>query len=187
MNTSRWLPLLLVLACSDDAPAPVSASASAPADSREAELVAATEGDPTYLRIDGDVLLYCDLRGGHTLELEEARVASLDEACAPVDPNVACAGLAVEAVVRSPGTGPDDVVDVAGKPYSMQGKVRDCVSDGSRLAIATTSVVVLIDLEKQQLMKLSRKDGGDRVAIGGDWVVWSSGSALHARQVPASE
>ncbi|WP_159731254.1 hypothetical protein [Methylosinus sp. Ce-a6] len=138
------------------------------------------EGDPRRLRLEGDALRYCDLRGAREISLKTGGETASGGACpaAAGEGDTSCGGVGKADVdVRTPPGSPDDFVDVGGVSVRVDGHVEDCVRDGSLIAVAAGSSVVVIDLDSGKSKTLDR-DGADRVAISKDWVAWSSGATI---------
>ena len=145
-----------------------------------AEARVTTKGEPYALRLTSGVLGFCDQRGGRQVDLETGQDTAAARACGKIDEaNTACSGLGLEVTVRSPHDEPNDIVDVDGRSFPLRGRAHDCAADGKVLAIATASEVLLIDTTRGAAKKLDSQ-GGDRVAIGSGWIVWSMGSDLRA-------
>ena len=148
---------------------------------KEFNLVAT--GNPYGLHLADGVLDFCDSRGGRELNLKTGQETNKDRSCASKEePNTACSGVGTDVEVRAPLSEPNDIVDVGGSSFPLNGRVHDCAGDAKFLAIVTTSTTVVIDTAKSAITQVSSQ-GGDRVAIGDGWVAWSAGSDLHAKPV----
>jgi hypothetical protein len=105
------------------------------------------------LRVEGSTVSFCDKRGGRVLDLTTSQEASFDRACKKdEEPHAACGGLGCDVTVRTPKSGPSDIVDVNNKSFPLEGRVPIAGS------------------------------GGDHIAIGAGWIDWSLGSTVHARR-----
>ena len=141
------------------------------------------KGDPYSLRLVDGVLDFCDSRGGREVNLKTGQEASKDQNCASKEePNTACTALGLDVEVRSPQSEPNDIVDVGGSSFPLNGRVHDCAGEGQLLAIVTASSTVVLDTAKSATTQVS-SNGGDRVAVGGGWVAWTTGSNLHAKSL----
>lgn len=142
----------------------------------------ATIGAAYDLKLDDDVVSFCDQRGPREVLLESGREQESKRSCSKsIEPNTACEGLSLDATVSSPDLG-NDVVQVTGvvTPFAMQGHIADCRANGDMLIVATHSRVVTIDAKHETMQTLS-DEGGEQVAIAAKWVGWLAGSALHVR------
>lgn len=145
---------------------------------------AVTEGQPFALHIEQGAVKFCDNRGRRLLELATGQQSALQEPCqSAAEANTACSGLTLDVTVRAPLSEPNDIVDVNGASFPLNGKVHDCVADGKWIAIATASRVVLIDVAAGKIRELS-PEGGDRVTIGSGWVAWCDGVNLLTARLP---
>lgn len=146
---------------------------------------AVTEGQPFALHIEQGAVKFCDNRGRRVLDLATGQQSALQEPCPPVaEANTACSGLTLDITVRAPLSEPNDIVDVNGASFPLNGKVHDCAAAaGKWIAIVTASRVVLIDVAAGKIRELST-EGGDRVTIGSGWVVWSDGVNLLTAKIP---
>lgn len=143
-------------------------------------LTVATRGEPSGLRFESSILTFCDRRGGRQVDLTTGRDVPFNRACqSNEEPNIACTDLNIDIAVQSPSSQPNDTLDLEGRLVPLRGRVHDCAADGKVLAVVTTSAVVVIDTTQGTTKELSRQ-GGDRVAIGSGWVVWSKGAQLRA-------
>lgn len=146
------------------------------------ELAVKAEGEPSGLRIEGATISFCDKRGGRKLDATTGQDAAFERKCATDgEANTACGGLPLDVSVSTPNRGPNDLVDVKGKSFALDGRVHDCAADAHVLAIVTGSAVVLIDTTKDKADVIDH-EGGDRVAIGLGWIAWRQESTVHARK-----
>jgi hypothetical protein len=174
------LPLCLLLAAgcsrSDRVSTAPSAALSPPR--------AVTEGQAFALHLEPGSVKFCDNRGRRLLDLATGQQSALQEPCSPAaEANTACSGLTLDVTVRAPLAEPNDIVDVNGASFPLNGKVHDCAATGKWMAIATGSRVVLIDVSGGKIRELSPQ-GGDRVTIGSGWVVWSDDTSLLTARIP---
>jgi hypothetical protein len=182
-----WLPLLIIASsCNRAKEQPQGGGATQPATPSAAPIAATKEynvtaqGEPYNLRFAGGALDFCDTRGGRELNLKTGEEISKDRTCTPKDePNTACSGLSLDVEVRSPQSEPNDIVDVGGSSFPLNGRVHDCAADGKSLAVITASTTALIDTAKETTTQIS-PSGGDRVVLGSGWVAWTAGSNIHA-------
>lgn len=166
-------------ASSSTAPSSTTTTASQPV---RTELTARAEGDPFGLRVEGGTISFCDKRGGRKLDTTSGRDAAFERPCAKdVEANTACSGLPLDVAVSTPSLGPNDMVDVKGKSFPLEGRVHDCAADGQVLAIVTGTAVVLVETTKDKAEVIDHQ-GGDRVAVGPGWVAWSRGPIVRARK-----
>jgi hypothetical protein len=136
------------------------------------------------IRFEGASLFFCDARGARMVDLKTGEVTAGTSPCPQAEePNTACGGLKMDVTVRAPLNESNDIVDVAGSSYPMNGRVHDCQEAGNRLAIVTGSSVVLIDTAKSSVKEIASQ-GGDRVAIAQDWIAWTYGSSVEAAPIP---
>jgi len=146
------------------------------------ELAVSAEGEPFGLRVDGGAISFCDKRGSKKLDTTTGQAVSFERACAKnAEANTACSGLPLDVTASTPNRGPNDVVDVKGKSFPLEGRVHDCAADDKVLAVVTGSAVVIIDTTKEKTEVIDH-EGGDRVAVGPGWVVWTQGPTVHARK-----
>jgi hypothetical protein len=137
-----------------------------------------THGEASGLRLEGDTLVYCDKRGERAINLRMARGIARIAACpASGEPNASCSRLGLDVAVRAPLEAPDDIVDVNGLSVPVNGRVRDCSGDGSLIAVATGSSIVLIDVATAKSVTIDHT-GGERIIVGPNWVAWSTGARL---------
>ena len=142
---------------------------------------ATTASEPYNLSWDKDTLVYCDQRGGRTLNLLTAQDTAREAGCAPVaEANTACSGFDIDVEVRAPLSTPNDIVDVKGVAVPVQGRVRDCSVDGQSIAVVSGSSVVLIDAVTTKAVPVDRQ-GGERILLGPKWLAWSNGAELRWR------
>ena len=189
MRTIASLILLAAAGCSRSAERATPASSAAPASATAKlsqpvrnELAVTTAGEPFGLRAGGGALSFCDERGGRKLDGATSEDVAFERTCAKDDePNTACRGLPLDVGVSTPGLGPNDVVDVSGKSFALDGRVHDCAADGKVLAIVTGSAVLLVDTESGKTEAIAR-EGGDRVSVAPEWVLWSHGASVHAKR-----
>jgi len=137
-------------------------------------------GQPFDLRVEGGTVSFCDARGARKVNPTTRQDAAFQRACAKREPNTGCGELPLDVQVSSPGLGPNDVVEVSGSAFPLEGHVHDCAAHGPALAVATGEGVVLIDTTKVHVDVLDSM-GGDRVAIGPGWIAWSKDSTIHVR------
>ena len=141
---------------------------------------------PGAMALDGDTLLYCDRRGARILNLRSAADSAGTVACpAQGEADSACSATGMDVDVRSPPGRPDDIVDAGGKSFAVKGRVVDCASDGASLAVATASGVSLLDTVSGKSRVVDR-GGGDRLGIGPNWIVWSTGATVKWLPRPAA-
>jgi len=144
---------------------------------------AATTGAPYGLRVEGGVVSFCDGSGARRLDPATGKVGAFERTCLKdAEPNTTCSGSTLDVTVRTPNLGPDDVIDVGGASFPLEGRVHDCALDGTALAVVTGSEVVLIDTAKDDETKVIDHGGGDFVSIGSSWVAWTQGSTLQFRR-----
>lgn len=145
------------------------------------ELTVKAIGEPFGLRVEGGIISFCDKRGGRKLDTTTGHDVAFGRTC-PKDgeANTACSGLPLDVAVSTPNRGPNDVVDVKGKSFPLEGRVHDCAADGKVLAAVTGSAVVLVDTTTDKADVIQHL-GGDRVTIGAGWIAWSKGSTVYAR------
>jgi hypothetical protein len=174
-QASKPTPLSLPLS-----PAP--SQQTTPRPTVRSEVLTIAKGSPFGLRVESGAVSFCDERGGRKLDTGAGGEVPFDRICRPdTEANVACGGLPLDVAVSTPNRGPNDVVDVDGNAYPLDGRVHDCAADGSVVAIVTGSMVVLLDTAKNTTHVVHRS-GGDRVAIGREWVAWSDASTVHAKR-----
>ena len=175
----RLLLLVAVLAAACSHRKPLSDASKAPA-----AVQIAARGMVESLRLQGARLFFCDAQGAHGVDLKTGVVTGKAPPCpAAQEPNAACGGLKMDVTVRAPLSEPNDIVDLAGSSFPLQGRVHDCKEAGDRLAIITGSTVVLIDAAKNTSKEIALQ-GGDRVAVGDNWMAWTNGSSVHAATIP---
>jgi hypothetical protein len=139
-----------------------------------------TQGSPLDLHLEGGTLTFCDKRGARKLDLKSGRESASEQACrAQSEGNTSCDGLSLDVTVRTPMSEPNDIVDFSGWSLPLAGHVNDCAAMGKMLAIVTASSVMVVDSHTEKARNLSRQ-GGERVVIGAEWVVWSNGTTLRA-------
>lgn len=180
--------LLATFGCSrsPDRTAPPSSSSTAPAtttlsQAARTELTIRADGEPFGLRVDGGAVSFCDKRGGRKLDAATGQDLAFERTCAKDgEANTACSGFPLDVAVSTPNRGPNDVVDVTGKSFPLDGRVHDCAADGQVLAIVTGAAVVLVDTTTGKAEVIDHQ-GGDRVIIGAGRVAWSQGSTVRAR------
>ncbi len=83
--------------------------------------------------------------------------------------------------MSTPDLGPNDLVDVNGSRFPLDGRVHDCTADVKVLTIVTGASVVVIDAATNKSNVLDHT-GGDRAAIGPGWIAWTSGSTVRAKR-----
>jgi hypothetical protein len=121
-----------------------------------------------------EVMTFCDDRGPRRVSLLTGAESAAAGPCpSKAEANGACGGLPIEATVETPGLGPKDVVFAGGWGFHPEGRVHDCVADGARLAVVTGSDVEVLDTASGTTTVIDEKAGGERVAMGHGWVVWS--------------
>jgi hypothetical protein len=175
--------LLLATSChraGSEALADAGASSTTSASVPTGPMSATATGEPYGLRVEGDAVSFCDARGGRRLEGVGKDVALTRPCARDGESNITCDTKGLDVEVSTPHGGPNDLVDVNGNRFPLQGRVHDCAADAKTLAIVTGSTVVLIDTATGKTETVDRA-GGDRVAIGKGWIAWSQGSTVHAR------
>ena len=172
---TRIAPIFAICLCScSDSAKPI-----ALANSFEAP----TLGEAFALTIIGNTLSFCANSGGHEVNLQTGKVLPRNETCpAKLEANTACSGLPADPSVRSTPNQPDEIIDFNGRSYPLQGRVQDCVSNGSRLAIATNATVLWLD-SSESGTHIVQQSGADRIAISGTWIAWTSGNRLLAKAI----
>jgi hypothetical protein len=147
-----------------------------------AVLTVAATGVTSGLRLASELLLFCDKRGGRAIDLRTGVEAAHEHHCpSHEERNGACEDLGLPVTVSTPGAAGYDVVAIDGAPpYRMRGRVHDCALHSGRLAIATGSEVVTIDVEAHRTRVVS-KAGGDQVAIDASWLAWSDGLRVYVQ------
>jgi hypothetical protein len=141
------------------------------------------KGFPFALRVEGDVVSFCDERGARRIDLETGQDTAADSPC-PKDgeSNMGCGEVAGVDDVRTPNLGPIDIVDLSsGMSAPLEGRVHDCASDGKTIIVGTGVDVVLIDPWTGHTTTVAH-DGSDRVAIGPHWVAWIEGKNVRAKR-----
>jgi hypothetical protein len=149
------------------------------------QLRVATQGEPYGLRLERGAMSFCDRRGAWKVDLGTGTQARSDRVCIEdQEPNTTCEVTGLKVTVRTPGLGPDDVVEVDGvaKSFHVPGHVHDCAGDGRSLAIVTGSAVLRVDPAKETMEVLS-DEGGERVVVGSGWIVWSNPSSMQAKRL----
>ena len=82
------------------------------------------------LRVDDGAISYCDKRGGRKLDATTGQDVAFERTCTKDgEANTACSGLPLDVTVSTPKRGPNDVVDVKGKSFPLEGRVHDCAAD----------------------------------------------------------
>jgi len=176
---SLLLLCLLFVPCCSRSDRASTAHSTAPSPPR-----AVAEGQPFSLQLGAGTVKFCDNRGRRQLDLATGQQSALQEPCPPAaEANTACSGLTLDVTVRAPLAEPNDIVDVNGASFPLNGKVHDCAASGKWIAIATGSRVVLIDVSGGKIRELGPQ-GGDRVTIGSGWVVWSDDANLLTARIP---
>jgi hypothetical protein len=189
VKTFALLILLVVVGCSRSSDRTTPGSSTAPSSttatlspSLHTDLTLTASGEPFGLRVEGAAISFCDKRGGRKLDTTTGQDAAFERKCATDgEANTACGGLPLDVSVSTPNRGPNDLVDVKGKSFPLEGRVHDCAADAKVLAIVTGSAVVLVDTTKDKADVIDHQ-GGDRVAVGPGWVAWSQGSTVRARK-----
>jgi hypothetical protein len=142
----------------------------------------ATQGAPFDIRLHKDSVVYCDKSSKHALKLWPNRGMAVDGFCGPArEPNTSCAGVAAVTSVRTPGLGPDDVLDTQAASVRLKGHVRDCAGVESTVVVATGAGVIVVDAEKGSQTTLV-SDDADRVAVSPDWIAWTKGEKIYAQR-----
>lgn len=184
MSRAAALAFLLVLATaacsrssSTDRGKPTSSSSAAD----HTRFTINVTGQPFGLRVEGGTVSYCDARGGRKLDAKTGQDAASPRTCAKDEPNTGCGELPLDVQVSNPSLGPNDRVEVSGSAYPLEGHVRDCAVHGKVIAAITGQVVVLINTANDHVDVLDHQ-GGERVAIGPEWIVWSSDSTIEMRK-----
>jgi hypothetical protein len=210
MSSRLLLAVFMICACgrtkrTSDAPPPPHTPASAPAptisgptplpelsaapmpsaaSSARAGLMRSTvaTGYTSGLRLESDLLMYCDDRGGRALDLASGVDRAHEHPCAPGElRNLTCDGIEVVAQVRAPG-GIHDIIDLeTGPSQPMQGRIQDCAFNSGVLLVATGFEVVAIDV-KADRRDVKLKDGGNQVAISQAWMAWSDAKKVFAQR-----
>jgi hypothetical protein len=146
------------------------------------QIVVNATGEPFGLRVEGETISFCDTRGGRKVDPATGNDLPFKRACAKDrEPNTSCGGFPLDVTVSTPNLGPNDLVEVKGRAFPLAGRVHDCAASGKALGIVTGSEVVLIDTTVEKASVLEH-EGGDRVAIGADWIAWSNGPSVYARR-----
>ncbi len=146
-------------------------------------IVSTSHGEAYALRLRGETLDYCDEEGAHSFDLKSGIVHPGKNTCPrKEEANSACSGLPGDPSVRSTPNEPDEIVDLKGNSYPLRGRVQDCVAAGALLAIATNSSVFWIDPAGSAKHEVP-SSGGDRVALGAGWIVWTQGARLYAQSI----
>lgn len=141
------------------------------------------QGEAHNLRFEAGLLTFCDGRGARKVDLKTAQDSASDRVCPkPAEANTACSGLKLDVSVRSPASEANDIVDVNGASYPLNGRVHDCAADGGLLIVVTASGASLIDTAKGVAKELSQQ-GGDRVAVGSGWAAWTEGARMRLTPV----
>jgi hypothetical protein len=142
-----------------------------------------TVGEPYALEVGEVAASFCDARGAREVDLHTGKDSPAPQTCPKKkEPNGACAGLPLEVTVETPGGGPKDVVFAGGWGFHPEGRVHDCAADGNMLAIVTGMTVELLNTATGTATTVDGKAGGERVAVGHRWVVWSDGGhQVHGR------
>ncbi len=179
MRAASLLLAVLGLCCSR--PQPERAAPTPPV--AKTDFTVPSQGEAYALRFEDGALLFCDARGGRRLDLKSGLEAVAGHACAKQEPNAACAGLSVEASVRSPRGSPDDIVDAGGTSFPVEGRVRDCAAEERAIGVVTGAGLLLIDLMTEKTKLLSAKAHG-RVVFGGGWMAWTEGESLRTSLRP---
>ena len=145
---------------------------------------ATTLGEAFGLALSGNTLNFCDNGGGHEANLQTGKVVPRNYNCpAKLEANTACSGLPADPSVRSTPNQPDEIIDLNGRSYPLQGRVQDCVSNGSRLAIATNATVLWLD-SSESGTHIVHQSGADRIALSGTWIAWTAGNRILAKAIP---
>lgn len=173
------LAIAAIVGCSRSSPpSPTATSASTVTVPARINVVAS--GKPYGLKIDGDVISFCDERGGRRIGATGHDEPVTRECVAPAPANGACSDLGLDVEVSTPGDGTDRVY-VHGSFYPLSGRVHDCARDGAVLAIVTGMGVVTIDTaaDRQDVVD---SGSGDFVAIRSRWVAWTDATGIHAQR-----
>lgn len=183
--------LFCLASCSDNSKPPEAAAKPAanslPPQQKPATLSnafeAATRGEAFALSINSGTLKFCDTSGPHEADLRSAIVTAAKGSC-PVkaEANSACSGIQGDPTVRSTPNQPNETIDAGGRSYPLQGRVQDCVADGSKLAIATNSTVLWLDSTEAGIHVI-KESAGDRVAIGSGWLAWTTADRIFAKSI----
>lgn len=138
-------------------------------------------GEPYDLQIAEKFLTFCDTRGQRRVELTTGKDEPGRNPCSRQDPDPACSKQH-DVSVRSPLSQPNDILDFGAQSLPMKGRVHDCAGDGKVVAVVTGASVNVIDLPNAVSNEISQ-EGGERVAVGDGWVVWTNGSNIHGARL----
>lgn len=140
-----------------------------------------TNGKPFGLKFETDsTVSFCDNRGGQKFNLVTGSVSQLLRQCLSDDEaNGDCSNSSFEIVVRRPGLGPVDIVDVGGYSYVIDPHVEDCAVDGKSISIASPASVIRINSPMGISYEVDSK-GGRRIVTRRGWSVWSTDSEIHS-------
>lgn len=155
----------------------------APRTVSRAILSIAASGYTSGLRLESDTVSYCDNRGGRVWALATGSEGNYKRQCPSAklqERNSACEGIKFVTQVREPG--PDDIIDIAAGPsVPVRGHIHDCAFESGALLVATGVEVVTIDV-KTGHRDVKGREGGNQVAINGDWLAWSDGEKVFAQR-----
>jgi hypothetical protein len=176
------LPLAVLTCPIEGVPAPTQPAISIALVLRPTELMISAKGRAFDLRLEHDVLTFCDESGRRALDLKTGRDAGLDRtSCTKSNErSLICASSELDVTVRAPSGEVNDIVDAGGWAFPLEGRFQDCAANGKILAIVTAVVVVLVDAPTRTQLEIGRP-GGREVTIGSGWVAWTNGSTVRAR------
>jgi len=139
-------------------------------------------GTVTALALAAGILSFCDGAGLHAVSLPAGGAHGAPGPCPAGGLPAGPAGP--EVTVRNPDHGPDDIVEIEGvaASFPLPGRARDWASSGDApvVIVATASQVLRIDTAANRQTPLSSA-GAERVATGGGWAAWVSGTTIVAR------
>jgi hypothetical protein len=163
-------------------PAPTQRAISVALVLRPAELMISAKGKAFDLRLEHDVLTFCDESGRRTVDLKTGRDRGPDStSCTKSgERRLICGNSELDVTVRAPPGEVSDIVDAGGWAFPLEGRFQDCAANGKILAIVTAVEVVLIDIQTRTQLEIGRPGGGE-VTIGWGWVAWTNGSTVRAR------
>ena len=128
----------------------------------------AAVGHASRMRLESDILTYCDDRGGRVLDLVSGVESAREVSCEHEWRNSACGGIDFVESVREPDQ--DDIIDAKqGPSFPVHGHIHDCAFSSGILLVATGLEVVAIDV-KADRRDVKGKDGGNQVAINDAWM-----------------
>lgn len=138
-----------------------------------------TNGTPFGLKFETDsTASFCDKEGGKIFNLETGKTSKLSRQCQPDDEaNRDCSDSSLEIVVRRPGLGPVDIVDVGAFSYVIDPHVTDCAVDEKSISILSPSSVTRIDTKLGISYKLDSQ-GGNRIITRKGYSIWSTDSEI---------